>query len=79
MDNFGRDTGGSRFFLAFVPSPQLDGKYTVFGRVIEGMDVLAKLQRRDPNDKEAARADKITEAKVDRKRPHAYKPQKMPE
>ena len=73
------DSGGSQFFLCFVPTPQLDGKHTVFGRVISGMDVLAKFQRRDPQDAEAPRPDKIIEAKVVRKRPHPYKPQKMPD
>ena len=73
------DSGGSQFFLCFVPTPQLDGKHTVFGRVIRGMDVLAKIQRRDPRDKEAPRPDKILEAKVTHKRPHEYKPQKMPD
>lgn len=77
MAHAGRDTGGSQFFLTFVPTLHLDGKHTVFGRVIGGMDVLAKLQRRDPGDKEAARADKIIEAKVIRKRLHEYKPQVM--
>jgi cyclophilin family peptidyl-prolyl cis-trans isomerase len=78
-DGHGRDTGGSQFFLTFVPATFLDGNYTVFGRVIDGLDVLAKLQRRNPDDTEAPRPDKIVEAKVLRKRPHDYKPTKMPE
>ncbi len=79
MAHAGRDTGGSQFFLTFVPTPHLDGKHTAFGRVVEGMDVLAKIQRRDPGEKDSPRPDKIIEAKVIRKRPHDYKPQKMPE
>jgi cyclophilin family peptidyl-prolyl cis-trans isomerase len=38
------NTGGSQFFLCFGPAPHLDGKHTVFGRVIEGMEVLDKLE-----------------------------------
>ncbi len=79
MAHAGRDTGGSQFFITFVPTVTLNGQHTVFGRVISGMDVLAKLQRRDPDDKEAPRPDKIIEAKVLRKRPHKYVPVKMPE
>ena len=58
------DSGGSQFFICFVPTPQLDGKHTVFGRVVSGMDVLAKLQRRDPEKTEQPRPDKILEATV---------------
>jgi cyclophilin family peptidyl-prolyl cis-trans isomerase len=79
MAHAGRDTGGSQFFITFVPAVSLNGQHTVFGRVISGMDVLAKLQRRDPDDKEAPRADKILDAKVLRKRSHKYVPVKMPE
>ncbi len=79
MAHAGRDTGGSQFFLTFAPTPHLDGKHTVFGRVIEGMDVLAKLQRRDPEKKDAPPPDRIVKAEVVRKRPHEYKPEKMPE
>lgn len=76
------DTGGSQFFLCFVPTAQLDGKHTVFGRVVSGMDVLAKIQRRNPDDQEAPRPDKILDAKVIKspRRPVGdYKPKKMPE
>lgn len=78
MAHAGRDTGGSQFFLTFVPRPNLNGKHTVFGRVIDGMDVLAELQRRKPDDKEALSPDKIIKAEVIRKRPHEYEPEKMP-
>jgi cyclophilin family peptidyl-prolyl cis-trans isomerase len=43
----GADTGGSQFFITHAPQPQLDGKYTVFGRVVAGMDVVDRLQQWD--------------------------------
>ncbi len=79
MAHRGRDTGGSQFFLTFVPTQHLDGKHTVFGRVVKGMDVLGKLQRRDPEDPNAPEPDKILEAKVLRKRDHPYEPKTIPE
>lgn len=39
----GRDTGGSQFFIAITPQPHLDGRYTAFGRVVEGMDIVDRL------------------------------------
>lgn len=49
MANAGRDTNGSQFFITFVPRPQLNGGYTIFGQVIEGMDVVNGITRRDPD------------------------------
>lgn len=76
MAHAGRDTGGSQFFLTFVPTPHLNGLHTCFGRIVRGTDVLAKLQRVDPSHPEGSAPDKIIGAKVLRKRNHAYEPQK---
>ena len=79
MAHAGRDTGGSQFFLTFQPTPHLNGKHTVFGRVIEGMDVLASLERVDPEKPGPSPPDKIIKATVLRKRDHAYEPTKSKE
>jgi cyclophilin family peptidyl-prolyl cis-trans isomerase len=72
------NSGGSQFFLCFQATPHLDGKHTVFGRVIEGMEVLDKL--------EAVGSPGGTPAKVIRfdvqileKRDHDYPVQKIEE
>jgi cyclophilin family peptidyl-prolyl cis-trans isomerase len=48
MANAGPDTNGSQFFITFSAVPDLDGKYTVFGQVTQGLDVLGKLTERVP-------------------------------
>ena len=43
----GKDTGGSQFFITLSPQPHLDGRYTLFGRVVAGMDVVERIRRGD--------------------------------
>jgi cyclophilin family peptidyl-prolyl cis-trans isomerase len=78
MANAGPNTNGSQFFLTFVPTSMLDGRHTVFGRIVEGLEVLSDIERVDPDDKDSMipELDKIIEAKVLNKRDHAYEVKK---
>ncbi|MCC7358362.1 MAG: peptidylprolyl isomerase [Anaerolineales bacterium] len=48
MANSGPNTNGSQFFITFVPTPHLNGLHTIFGKVVEGLEVLLSLTIRDP-------------------------------
>jgi cyclophilin family peptidyl-prolyl cis-trans isomerase len=82
MAHAGKNTGGSQFFLTFRPTEHLDDKHTVFGRVIEGLDVLPKIRRtQDAEGRtvEGVEPDRIVKAVMVRKRNHPYEPATLPD
>ena len=63
MANAGPGTDGSQFFLTFVATPWLNGKHTIFGEVVEGMDTLKKLEAagsQSGTTREPLKMDKVT-------------------
>ncbi len=63
------NTGGSQFFLTHLPTPHLDGRHTVFGRITSGLDVARSIEKDD----------EIVSIMVIRKRDHEYVPEKVGE
>ena len=64
MANAGPNTNGSQFFITFTATPWLDRKHAVFGRVIEGLDVLDDLTRVDPGRPGGAAPDEIQRVEI---------------
>ncbi len=68
MANAGAGTNGSQFFVTYGPASDLDGDYTVFGQVIQGMDVVSNLTPRDPSkSSDLPPGDKILGVKITEK------------
>ncbi len=68
MANSGPDTNSAQFFITFMPEPQLDGSYTIFGRVLSGLDVLEKLTPREAEHSPSALpGDKLIDVEIQEK------------
>jgi cyclophilin family peptidyl-prolyl cis-trans isomerase len=67
MANAGPNTNGSQFFICFNAQPSLDGGYSVFGQLTQGMDVLKKIAPRDPMRSPDFNGDKIISITIEEK------------
>jgi cyclophilin family peptidyl-prolyl cis-trans isomerase len=78
MVNHGPHTAGSQFFMTFVPMHEMDGRFTVFGRVIRGQEVIDRITLGRTNREvghfgRIVPGDLLVRAEVLRKRPHEYR------
>jgi peptidyl-prolyl cis-trans isomerase A (cyclophilin A) len=61
MANSGPDTNGSQFFITEVATPWLDGKHTIFGKVVEGIEVVQAIMRSDRDQRDRPLDDIVVE------------------
>jgi len=66
MANSGPDTNGSQFFITYGPTPHLNGLHTIFGKVVEGMDVARALTPRDPISNPDFEGDRLKKVEIER-------------
>ncbi len=64
MANAGPDTNGSQFFITYVPLPYLNGQHTIFGKVVDGMEVVQDLSARDPAKGPTFEGDKLLTVEI---------------
>jgi peptidyl-prolyl cis-trans isomerase B (cyclophilin B) len=65
MANAGPNTNGSQFFICYTDQHRLDGSYSVFGQLIQGMDVLEKLKPRDPQQNPTFQGSKLISVRIE--------------
>ena len=66
MANAGPGTDGSQFFITFIPTQYLDGKHTIFGELVDGMETLKALEERGSNSGKTVEELKIIKATIRR-------------
>jgi cyclophilin family peptidyl-prolyl cis-trans isomerase len=77
--NVNTESGGAQFYISYFPIPILDGKHTVFGRIVKGIEIIGLLKEVNLTDEEQRKdqhlhPDRVIVAKVLNKRSHEYRP-----